>query len=73
MLTDVLIIKIPHEAGSLQVLLTLLTENGINIEYMYGLSVNGEKASVVLKAQDAVKAETILLNNKVEFLSTDNI
>ncbi len=73
MLTDVLIIKIPHESGSLQTLLTLLTENGINIEYMYGLSVNGEKASVVLKAEDALKAERILTENGVEFLSTDNI
>ena len=60
LLSSVLIIEIPHEAGSLQGLLKSLEENGVNIEYMYGLSLSGEKAYVVLKASDLQKAEGVI-------------
>ena len=47
MLTDVLVIKIEHKAGSLQEFLTLISKFDVNVEYMYGLSTDGEEASVV--------------------------
>ena len=50
LLSDVSIIKIPHKAGSLQALLKIIDENGVNIEYMYGLSIESNEAHVVLKA-----------------------
>ena len=53
LLSQVSIIKIPHKAGSLQELLKAIEEGGVNIEYMYGLSIEGEEAYVVLKASDA--------------------
>lgn len=56
LLSDVLIIEIPHEAGSLQGLLRSLEKENVNIEYMYGLSLAGSKAYVVLKASDLQKA-----------------
>ncbi len=56
LLSDVLIIEIPHEAGSLQGLLRNLEKENVNIEYMYGLSLAGTKAYVVLKASDLQKA-----------------
>ena len=37
MLTDVIILQINHEAGSLQGLLQILSDSDVNIEYMYGL------------------------------------
>ena len=52
MLTDVLIIKVPHAPGSLQKILELIAEKDVNIEYMYGLSVESEDASIVLKTND---------------------
>ena len=52
MLTDVLIIKVPHAPGSLQKILELIAEKNVNIEYMYGLSVESEDASIVLKTND---------------------
>ena len=73
MLTDVLVIKITHEAGSLQDLLSYLAENGINIEYMYGLSIDGQEAYVVLKASDLEKADKTLTEKGVETLSTEDI
>ena len=73
MLTDVLVLKITHEAGSLQDLLSILAENDINVEYMYGLSIDGQEASVVLKASDIVKADKILADNGVKTLSSEEI
>jgi hypothetical protein len=73
MLTDVLILKINHEAGSLQGLLQILSDNGVNIEYMYGLSIDGDEASVVLKASDLTQADEVLAKNGVKTLSSDEI
>ncbi len=73
MLTDVLIIKIPHVSGSLQTLLKNLSDENVAIEYMYGLSIDGEKASVVLKASDMKKADEILSKNGVETINFDNV
>ena len=73
MLTDVLIIKIPHISGSLQKLLEVLSNNDINVEYMYGLSIDGEKASVVLKTSNMAKTDSILAEKNVETISFANV
>lgn len=73
MLTDVLVLKITHEAGSLQGLLKILADDDVNIEYMYGLSIDGDEASVVLKASDLLKADKVLSEHGVQTLSTDEI
>lgn len=73
MLTDVLVIKIAHKSGSLQELLKVLSDNGINIEYMYGLSVEGTSAYVVLKASDPPAADKILGKAGVTTLSASDI
>ena len=44
LLSDVLVIEIPHTAGSLQGLLKEMESRDVNVEYMYGLSIAGEKA-----------------------------
>ncbi len=72
-LTDVLVLKITHEAGSLQEVLGILANNGVNIEYMYGLSIDGDEASVVLKATNLAEAEKILHNNSIKTLSSEEI
>lgn len=68
LLTDVSIIKIPHTVGSLQALLEIIDDNGINIEYMYALSIQSEEAHVVLKSSDGEKVDGILTANGVETL-----
>ena len=73
MLTDVLVIKIEHKAGSLQELLKILSEKQINVEYMYGLSIDGETASVVLKPSDLEKADKILVSEGVKTMSAEDI
>ena len=73
LISDVSIIKIPHKAGSLQELLRSIDSSSINIEYMYGLSLEGENAYVVLKASDAAKLDEVLLANKIETVSCEQI
>ncbi len=73
LLSDVSIIKIPHKAGSLQELLRAIDQSDVNIEYMYGLSIEANDAYVVLKASDIAKVDAILTENKIETLSTDQL
>ena len=72
-LTDVLVLKISHQSGSLQKLLKILSDEYVNIEYMYGLSIDGEEASVVLKTSDVLKAEKVLSDKGVVTLSAEDI
>ena len=73
LLSDISIIKIPHKAGSLQELLKVIDENEVNIEYMYGLSIEAEEAYVVLKASDTAKVDAILTENGVLTVSCDQL
>ena len=73
LLSDVSIIKIPHKSGSLQALLKIIDENGVNIEYMYGLSIESNEAHVVLKASDTYKVDKILAENGVVTLSCEEL
>ena len=73
LITDILVIKIEHRSGSLQTLLEILSDKGINIEYMYGLSVDGDSAFVVLKTSDCQKAIEILNEVNVTILTTEDI
>ena len=72
LLSDVSIICIPHKAGSLQSLLEVIDKNGINIEYMYGLSIDGAEASVVMKASDLDAAQNALTAKGIGFLSSED-
>jgi hypothetical protein len=49
--------------------LKVIDENNVNIEYMYGLSIESDNAYVVLKASDSAKVDEILTNNGVETIS----
>lgn len=72
-ITDVLVIKIPHIAGSLQKILETISNKNVNIEYMYGLSIDGENASVVMKTNDIAGACEILRENKIGTLTYDEL
>lgn len=73
LLSDVSIIKIPHKVGSLQQLLKTVDENGVNIEYMYGLSIESDEAYVVLKASDVNKIDKILNDNGIKTISCEEL
>lgn len=73
LLSDVSIIKIPHKSGSLQSLLKTIDDNNVNIEYMYGLSIESDEAYVVLKASDTEKINTVLEASGVKTISCDEL
>ena len=73
MLTEVLIIKIPHRAGSLQEILCLIAARDVNVEYMYGLSVDGADASVVMKTGDLAEAEAALAAADIETMTEEEL
>lgn len=73
LLTDVLVINIAHIAGSLQSLILELGKSDINIEYMYGLSIDGTNASIVLKCNNLEKAKQVLTANNISTLSSEDI
>ena len=73
LLSNVSIIQIPHKVGSLQELLGIIDANGVNIEYMYGLSIESAKAHVVLKSSDTEKVEKILEENGIHTISAEEL
>lgn len=73
LLSDVSIIKISHKVGSLQELLEDIDNGDVNIEYMYGLSIDGEEAYVVLKASDVTKIDSILEEHNIETVSCEQL
>jgi hypothetical protein len=56
MLTDVFIVGLPHTAGALQTILRVISDEEISVEYMYGLTIKGNMASIVMKTDDLEKA-----------------
>ena len=74
MLTGVLVVRLDNKVGSLQDFLCILAKENINLEYMYGLTIeNGGKASLVIKASDLDKAAAILTKAGAELLSNEDI
>ena len=69
MLTDVFILKIPHEPGALQQILRVISNEELSVEYMYGLSVGGDEASIVVKTSDLTKADEVFAKYHIQTLS----
>ena len=73
MITDILVIKVPHTSGSLQNILQLIADNNISIEYMYGLSIDGTDASIAMKTNDIAAACKVLKDNGIETIVTEDL
>lgn len=73
-ITKVIAVAINDKPGSLAKVVKLLTDNKINIEYMYAfITVAKENAYVVIRVEDNEKAIKLLLDNGVELVSEDDI
>ena len=73
MVTEVFIVKVPHTPGSLQNILKIISDAEISIEYMYGLSVGGKDASIVVKTSDFDGVREVFKKNAIETLSTEDL
>ena len=69
MLTPVLAVKMAHQVGQLQVLLSEICKAGINIEYTYALATGSDDASIVIKTADLEQAAAILEQTGVELVT----
>lgn len=64
-ITDVVCIEVPHESGGLHKAIRLISENGININYMYAFT-DGGTAKVVIRCDSTERlTELAEANNLV--------
>ena len=62
-ITKVIGVEIPDVAGGLSEVLELMSENNINVEYLYAFMARTEKhAYVVLRVEENDEAEAVLTN-----------
>ena len=73
-ITKVIGIQIPDTPGGLSNVLKLISDNDINIEYLYAfITVSGEHAYVVLRVEDNEKAAKFLTENGIKLVSQADI
>lgn len=74
-LTPVLAVLIPDEPGGLHRVLEVLTEAGVNVEYMYAFLGGGDvdHAYMIFRVQDTKAAGAALAAKGIKLVSQDNI
>ena len=73
MLSDVFIVKVPHTPGALQNILRVISDEQLGVEYMYGLSVGGDEASIVVKTSDLTRADAVFVKHGIETVSDTDL
>ena len=71
-LTNVVCVNMPDRPGSLHKILQVLTDRGINVDYMYAFSSN-RVALAVIRAEDYIQVAEILKQQGMELLSQSDI
>ena len=72
--TDVLAVEIPDEAGSLNKILKVLSENNRNVEYMYGFTGRRTNtACMIMRCTDVAKAEEVLASAGIKLISQEEL
>ncbi|MCQ2431118.1 MAG: ACT domain-containing protein [Clostridia bacterium] len=72
--TDVIAVKMDDKAGALCNILTVLSDAGINVEYMYAFTASAEfGAYVVVRVDDVAGAEKVLADKGLATLSVEDI
>lgn len=72
-LTKVLAIKLPNEVGTLQGVLELLGEAGMNVEYMYVLANAKEFSGMIIKTGNPEEAAKLLESKGIEFVKAEEV
>ena len=72
--TDVIGVAVSDQAGSLAKVVRLLTDNDVNIEYMYAfITVSKQFAYVVFRVADNDAATALLESNGVKMVTEEDI
>ncbi len=74
-LTPVLAVLIPDEPGGLHKILQVLTEAGVNVEYMYAFLGGGDvdHAYMIFRVQEPLKAALALSGKGIKLVDQENI
>ena len=73
-ITKVIGVEIPDVAGGLSTVLELMSENNINVEYLYAfITISGKHAYVVLRIEDNDKAAKILTESGIKLVTQNDI
>lgn len=67
-ISDVLGVCVPNETGGFSKVVQLILDAGLNISYIYGLSVQNDGANIVMKTDDQEKTVDILQKAGVKLL-----
>ena len=70
--TEVVCVIVPNKPGGLHKVLRILSDNDIQIDYMYAFAV-GNEASVVLRAPSNENVIKVLQENKMELVRANQI
>lgn len=73
-ITKVIGVEIPDVAGGLSTVLELMSDNSINVEYLYAfITISGKHAYVVLRVEDNEKAAKILTEAGIKMVTQADI
>ncbi len=73
-LTDVLAASVPDEPGGLAKVLSMLSENGISIEYLYSFVRNaGKNALIIFRVEELDRAAQVLKDSGVRLLTQEEV
>lgn len=70
--TDVVCLYCPNTPGALAKAMSIITDAGIFVEYMYAFA-QGETAHVVIRPNNVLQCIEVLKENKLELLAADDL
>ena len=70
---EVIAVVVPDAVGSLAKVIAMIHAAGVNISYIYGLSIDGEGAPIVIKTDDNAKAVNLLNAAGVKTLGDEDL
>ena len=70
---EVIAVVVPDAVSSLAKVVGVIHAAGINISYIYGLSIDGEGAPIAIKTNDNAKAEAIINAAGVKTLGMEDL
>lgn len=71
-ITDVVGIVVPNEPGGLHRALSILSDEGISVEYMYAFALSNS-ATVIIRTEAIEQTISVLQKNKMQLIKTSDI
>lgn len=71
-LTDVLCLSMPNKPGALALALRLMSDAGLEIEYMYAFSL-GDRALAIIRCERIKEAIKVFSDHKIEILKASDL